>query len=185
MKKVVLLVVLLATTTMPLMSQERETVVGRGVTHGGFGGPELRFAELDDENTILAGAKGAWLIDHAYYLGLAGFGAIEKVGDYDLNFGYGGIVMGYIFPTHRAFTYSVEFLAGVGNVRDDNNRRRDKDDSVVVFEPAVYIQVNLARFANLNIGFSHRWVRESNTPGTSDDELSYYALITNFMFGSF
>lgn len=81
---------------------------------GGFGGPELRLTQLDNETNYLMGGKGAWLVDHRFYLGGAGFGSTKTIGDTNMRLGYGGVMLGYIFPSTKIHTVSVELVAGAG-----------------------------------------------------------------------
>lgn len=61
----------------------------------------------------------------------------------------------------------------------------NSDDTVLVVEPAVYWQINLAPFANLNAGLSYRIVTDSNNNQLSDSDLSDFSIILNAMFGRF
>lgn len=186
-KKLIAMALALLVAT-PAFCEERDTLLKGNVTHGGFGGPEIRFTQIDGKGNALIGGKGAWLVNHQYYLGGAGFGAVKKFGNEDLSLGYGGLLMGYIFPSQKLFTYSVELLAGAGGIsRNDNvaSYGNHQEDTIIVFEPAVYAQLNLTKFANINAGISYRTIGDSNTSGLSNSDLSGLSANINIVFGAF
>ncbi|MBI4501521.1 MAG: hypothetical protein HY700_10200 [Gemmatimonadetes bacterium] len=85
----------------PLTGQEPESLVGNTVSHGGFGGPVLRFTELNGQFGIMLGGHGGWIINHRFVIGGGAYGLTGKNIDVSyvsptggrpyLTFGYGGI----------------------------------------------------------------------------------------------
>ena len=187
-KKLIVMALALLIAT-PALCEERETLLKGDITHGGFGGPEIRFTQIDGKGNVLMGGKGAWLVNHQYYLGGAGFGAIKKIGKENVDLGYGGILLGYIFPSQHLFTYSVELLAGAGGISGNTStvstNGNISDDTIFVFEPAAYVQINITKFANINAGISYRMIGGSNTNGLSNADLSGLSANINIMFGAF
>src|SRR5690606_2885322 len=89
--------------------------------HGGWRAPTTRCTRIMDQDALLVGARGAWIIDHRVSIGLAGQGLVTPVANsaYDadlieqgevllrrssLYMGYGGLliepVIAYRSPVH-------------------------------------------------------------------------------------
>jgi hypothetical protein len=86
-----------------LFAQE-ETLLGSGeVTHGGFGGPVFKYAQIKGEPAILVGGRGGWILNHTFIIGGGGYGLANDIKANNpliiapgitkpyLNFGYGGL----------------------------------------------------------------------------------------------
>ena len=61
MKTFILILVTLFTFSI---SAQEKTLLEGGVTHGGYGGPEVRFTQVGDNFGVLVGGKGGWIINH-------------------------------------------------------------------------------------------------------------------------
>lgn len=166
-------------------SQERESLFKGKVSSGGFGGPEMRISELDGESNALMGGKGAWLINHEYYLGGAGFGSINTLGTENYDFGYGGIMLGYIMKPQNIINFSAEIIAGAGGLSKRTDIGDDDADVLWVIEPAIYAGLNLTDFAKVTVGLSYRSVHGSGTVGISNSDLSGISANIALMFGKF
>lgn len=176
--------------TCSAVAEERETVVTASVAHGGFGGPEARLTTLNGGTNLLMGGKGAWLIDHTYYLGGGGFGSVRDVKDTNLNLGYGGVLFGILREPSKKFHYYFEVLVGAGSLSEPDRDRSHTgsvhhSDSFFVVEPAVGGSINLSEFATLNGGLSYRMIEGNDIAGMDDSDLSGLALQVNVMFGKF
>ena len=84
-------------------------------SHGGYGAVMVNYSEINNRDALLIGARGAWVIDHNFGLGLGGYGFMtDPQKDGNLNFeeyqiagGYGGIlvepIIGAKSPVHLSF----------------------------------------------------------------------------------
>ncbi len=173
----------------PAAAVERETLLPENVVHGFFGGPEARISAINGGANLLLGAKGAWLIDHTYYVGGAGFHTVRDIKDTDLRLGYGGLVLGVFREPSKQIHSYIELLVGAGALGEPDNPHHSgavhKRDSVFVVEPAVGVTVNLGQFVTLNSGLSYRMIEGSDIAEVSDSGFSGLSLHVNAMFGRF
>lgn len=171
------------------VAEERETVLTGQVEHGGFGGPEARITRLNGGTNLLMGGKGAWLIDHTYYVGGGGFGTVRDVKDTQLNLGYGGVLLGILREPSKKFHYYFEVLVGAGSLNEPGNDMHEgtvhRSDSLFVVEPAFGGSINFAPFATFNAGLSYRVIEGADNASVSNSDVSGLALQVNVMFGKF
>jgi hypothetical protein len=176
-------------TSLGAYAEERQVLLGGEVTHGGFGGPELRFTSLNGEMNPLIGGKGAWLINQRWMLGGAGFGSTRRIDDTSYRLGYGGLMVGRVFNPQNLLHFSVELLAGAGGISEDHAHDQmgqyDNGDSIVIAEPGIYSLINLAEFAKVSLGLSYRWVNGVDKPGLSNSDLSGLSFNLAVLFGRF
>jgi len=171
------------------VAEEREAVLTGKVEHGGFVGPEARITNLNGGTNVLMGGKGAWLIDHTYYLGVGGFGSVRDVKDTQLNLGYGGVLLGILREPSKKFHYYGEVLVGAGSLNEPGNDMHEgvvhRSDSLFVVEPAIGGSINLTEFATFNAGLSYRVIEGTNNATISNSDVSGLALQVNVMFRKF
>jgi len=189
MKMQMSIALLLGALSFTALANERETIVGMtDVDHGGFGGPVLKLGTLDGELNVIDGAKGAWLIDHGFYLGASFSGTADSISDTQYGLGYGGPIIGYIGMPHRLVHYTMELSASIGDLVEDNSTGNDfsiDNDMIQVIEPAFYLSFNLVSFATINAGVSYRFVMGSDTVDMQNDKLRGVTAELNIMFGKF
>ena len=187
MKKVIICSVFcLSLFSAQSYSGERQTLFKGEVSNGGFGGPEARISQIDGETNVLMGGKGAWLINNKYYLGGAGTGAMKTLGTENYDFGYGGIMFGFILKPHSVINYSFELVAGAGGLSKRSQSNDDGEEDIVwVVEPAAYASLNLTDFAKATVGVSYRSVYGSSITGLSDSDLSGLSANIALLFGKF
>ncbi len=170
-------------------ADEREHLIKGEITNGGFGGPVLKLTRMKGETNFLFGGRGAWLVNHRYYLGGAGYGSTRKIGDSDLRLGYGGMWAGMKFKPSRLVHYSVDILLGAGGLNTTHhphNTGSDSDtDAVFILEPAANLNINIATPLEFVLGVSYRLVSASNQATLSDSDLSGATLTASFVFGHF
>src|SRR5690606_17572643 len=101
--------------------------------HGGWGAPTAHYTRILDQDALLVGARGAWIIDHRLSIGIAGHGLVTAVPNaaYDAHLieqgevplrrssmymGYGGLliepVVAYRSPVH----ITLPVIVGAGGV---------------------------------------------------------------------
>lgn len=151
------------------------------VSHGGYASVTIGYSNIDSRDAIQVGGRAAWIANHRFALGLAGYGFFNNLdksynydnpGDYSLSGGYGGLLLEPIvlpaYPVH----ISVPVLLGVGGVaathRDkwDNYQTQNNyyydNDVFLVFEPGVDIEFNIVKFFRVAVGSSYRFTNGIN-----------------------
>ena len=196
--KRLLLFLLLFAVAQSAFGQEKTLLRGK-IDHGGFGGPVVKFTQIDDQFGVLVGGRAGWIIDHSIVLGFGGYGLSNEVKgentfagfDQNLNFGYGGFEMEYIVKSDDLVHLTFYTLIGAGAV----NYRLDAEvtdinwdpeaDPFFALEPAVNFEINLTTFFRLNIGAGYRYISGVNDYGLTDSDLSGLSGNLTFKFGSF
>ena len=167
-----------AASAAPLAAQDRpgtddrpQTLVqGGGIRSGGYGAPVVRFTTVKDRSAVLTGGEGGWIV----------------------NFGYGGVLLGYNHTPGRLVHLTGQVLLGSGGasligggLRGDADAATLDTDAVFVAEPALHVEVNVASFFRVAVGGSWRQVSGSSLVGVSDRDLSGVAGGVTFKFGRF
>ena len=92
----------LLTVSVNISAFERDSLIkGNEYSHGGFGGLTTKNTELNGTTETMVGMKGAWLLNHNAYIGMAGYGTNNNVTDTNRHMGYGGVIAGYIFKPSK------------------------------------------------------------------------------------
>jgi hypothetical protein len=176
------LLALLATSSVA--AAQEQTLAGEGLDSGGFGAPVVIFSELGSEFAVFAGARGGWIIDHTFVLGLGGYGLASNIGEFpferEVEFGYGGLELEYINNSNSVVHFSIYTLVGGGAV----TYLYDVVDGVFVVEPAVNLMVNVTQWFRLGVGGGYRFVAGADHD-MSNEELSAPVGVLTFKFGSF
>ena len=181
----------------PAFSQPA-TLFDGDIHSGGFGGPELKLTQLNDQVGLLVGGGGAWVVNNAFYLGGAGYGLVTDVNTLGLgpdttriDFGYGGGLIGYMFASDNLVHVGVQTLVGAGGVdyRSAHDRESlgsiDNSDGFFIVEPGVVGELNISKNIRLDISASYRFINGIETPGMTDKKLGGPSASMMIKFGSF
>ncbi|WP_066631111.1 hypothetical protein [Labilibacter marinus] len=159
-------------------------------SNGGYGGLMVNYSNIANRDAILMGAKGGWVINHAFTLGLGGYGFITEPKhdvslnkDYEFAGGYGGLLLEPIIGAKHPVHLSFPILIGAGGVAytttnfdyDNNYNYEDTyedSDAFFVLEPGVELEFNVVKFMRFALSCSYRY--------TSDVNLSYTSEGTDF-----
>jgi hypothetical protein len=148
-------------------------VVGPKVESGGYGAPEVRFTRLAGHDAILVGARGGWIIDHAFVVGVAGFGSASRRVDAGqvlpsgraagLEFGYGGVDLGWVSRPGDRVHLTLGLLLGGGAVSFNDPARLDDGwigptDEFLVVEPSAALELRVTRSVRVAAGGGYRIV---------------------------
>ena len=187
----------LAALTGTASAQEAETLIQGGVDSGGFGGPVLKFTEIDDQFGLLVGFRGGWIVDHTFVLG-AGLYGLANTGSFDrtgsggfrnrLFMGYGGLEMEWVISSDRIVHISLQGLVGAGGVgfEDEVGCCTDETaDAFFIAEPGANVILNVHKVFRIGFGGSYRFVHDVDLAGLTDESLRGWAGILIFKFGSF
>lgn len=195
----VMLVSLLATA----VAAQEEVLFKGDIARGGFGGPVLKYTSIRDQGALMIGGRGGWIINHALVIGGGGYGVFTEVnapqgalpeeGPLDIEFGYGGFEMEYIFHPNSLTHLSIYALVGAGGnnfVKDvgsvlDSNEQAGESDFVLVLEPALNGELNVTKWFRLCGGLCYRLVNGVDQPKLDNSDFSGVAATLTFKFGSF
>ncbi len=199
-------VILISFVLSASVSAQEETLINGPIENGGFGGPVVKFSQVQNKFAVLAGGYGGWLINHSFMIGGGGYGLVNNIkaplaahfyygtpNDLSIEFGYGGLVLEYIGQPDMLVHYSVSALIGAGGVGygyypDFNNSFYDNADhssAFFVLEPAAGAELNVTRFFRINGGISYRLVAGAQLPWISNSDLSSLSGYLTFKFGKF
>lgn len=192
MKKIIVgILILLGFGGIKAQDSEIQTLFSGNTRISGFGGPLMSFTTISGRFAHMMGGGGGVLMGD-FFIGGYGEGLTNgiPVGAYRLDFGHGGFWTGYSFMANRALHPTVSAQIGWGGASD-----RDEDftgyatDNVFVFNPAVELEMNFARFFRLGVGVHYRLVTGVNpemySSSLSNADLSGPGALLTFKFGWF
>ena len=191
-------------------NDEVETIFSKGRSNGGYGAFSIGYSQIDGRDALVTGARGAFIFDHSFAIGLGGYGFVNNL-DYDhynydnpedrfmLAGGYGGIfiepILGGTKPVHLSFP----ILVGMGSIalvendgwdwhwhddRYDHWHEYDHD-LFFVLEPAVELEFNVVRFFRASAYASYRFTSDIELYDTENDVLKGFNFGMTFKFGKF
>lgn len=195
MRAIVVLLLAVAVAA-PALAQEPETLISGGVSHGGFGGPAVRFTRLSDQLGVMVGGHGGWIIGHSFVIGGGGYGLAGNNVDMPytgipggrpyLTFGYAGVELQYIIRPMKLVHYSVSALIGGGSARcRAGGMWVTGTDDVFIAEPGASVILNLTRSIRLDLGVAYRFASGVDIPWMANEDLSGPSGILAVGFGHF
>ena len=90
------------------------------IDNGGYGAFGAGYTQIDGKNAMVLSFKGAWVIDHKFALGLAGYSFFNNLDkttssdDYFLAGGYGGFSAGQLNGTGVKKRYVFMYITSRG-----------------------------------------------------------------------
>lgn len=184
----------LASTAMGIRTiakeKDDETLVTGKTTFGGFFGPVVKISELNDEFATLVGGRAGLIINHAFVIGGAGYGLANEIDVYSprhelLDFGYGGLFLGYVNHSRRLVHLSVHTLIGGGGLRYRTRYYDNWHDALFVFEPGMEMVLNVTKHFRIGLGGSYRFVSDVDLEGLNNKAMSGPSASVIFKFGKF
>jgi hypothetical protein len=168
------------------------------ISHGGWGAPTTHYTRIMDQDALLVGGRGGWLINHRVTIGLAAHGLTTPVYNeaYDsylfnggispqrksiLNMGYGGLLIEPIIAYKSPVHISLPIIIGAGGVgyqyysnlpHEPNHLTYDDHaQAFFVVEPGIELEMNIIPLVRLGLGASYRYTSDINIPETPEDAL--------------
>lgn len=168
------------------------------IVHGGWGGPSTHYTRVLDQDALLVGARGGWLINHRLTIGLAGHGLVTHVGNagYDaylhdigrqpshrsrFDMGYGGLLIEPVIAYRSPVHISLPLIIGAGGCayswdgrpEADFDPRFYSDDAQAFFvvEPGIDVELNVIPLLRVALGASYRYTSDLDLPATDKDAL--------------
>lgn len=184
-------------------AQQTQTLIQGGISHGGFGGPVVKFSDVRGDLGVWVGGRGGWVINldpnHAISLGGGGYGLVTEHripnpeyghsprSQFAMN-GYGGFEIEYTNRSWQLAHMTVSTLIGGGGlmIRDRGfHEVDDNPDAYFVFEPGLNLELNITRFFRIATGVTYRLTSGIGRAGFSDDDFSGINGAITFKFGGF
>ena len=72
MTRNILIAFAILTIPVATAAQNAQTLMGSDIRHGGFGGPVVKFTEIDGQFGVLVGGRGGWIINDSFVIGAGG-----------------------------------------------------------------------------------------------------------------
>lgn len=201
-------IILFATVTNLVMAQdydsnEIQTIFSqKDKSNGGYGAISISYTEIDSKDAFVMGARGGWVINHSFAMGLGGYGFINDI-DYndpfnnDLNYnlagGYGGIFLEPIVGSRMPVHLSFPVLFGIGGVSYIENHNHwdywwsqdGLNDVFWVVEPAVELEFNMTRHFRMAATASYRFTSDIEMDMTDPELLEGLNIGLVFKLGKF
>jgi len=166
--------------------------------HGGWGAPSAHYTRIMDQDAMLVGLRGGWIINHRFTLGFAGHGLVTDVvnKDYDnylidngtvirdnsrFFMGYGGLLLEPVIAYRSPLHITLPIIIGAGGcgygynseLPDDFDPYTYSDDAQAFFviEPGIELEMNVISLVRVGIGASYRYTSDIDLPTTAKDAL--------------
>ena len=148
---------------------QEQTLVGKNIENGGYGGLAWKLSSINGTSTVLAGARGGWILNHTFAIGGGGYSIISDVktelfsqNDRPLYImlDYGGLELEYIHNSDNLFHWTLHTLLGGGQVilQEHNPENNLASDNLFVFEPSLNVDLNITHWFRMGMGVSYRLV---------------------------
>ena len=157
---------------------------GKKISNGGYGSFSVGYSQVDGTDALQLGGRVAWIANHRFALGLAGYGFFNSIqknysdvddpSKYFLTGGYGGLFFEPILMPNKPVHVSFPVIIGVGGVTavesqnwtsnyNNNHQVNYYDaDAYLVIEPGVDIEFNIVKFFRVALGASYRYTNGIN-----------------------
>jgi hypothetical protein len=216
MKKVIFAVLFFAVALSTFAQEKAEkpqmkTLFGNNdrIKHGGYGGILINYSQIDGKDAVLVGARGGWIIDHHFVIGVGGMGFASQINyknptepdeKYVLGGGYGGLVFEPILSPFNVVNVSFPVLVGAGGASytkyydngnyEDHNWESYDASAFFVVEPGVEINLNLVKFMRVSFGGYYRYTSGLNlenpyTLESKESLLNGFSCGVGLKFGKF
>lgn len=191
------------------------TLIGNDhkIDHGGWGAPTLAYTNILDQDALLVGIRGGWIIDHVLTIGIAGYGLVTEVNNaaYDeylieqgriedgtsrFQTGYGGLliepIIAYSSPIHVSLPIIIG-AGGYGYTRQhvfhewDNESHSYIEDAHAFFvlESGIDLEFNIIPILRLGLGVSYRYTSDLQMEATPADALQGWNGSMSIKIGAF
>ncbi|WP_422362005.1 hypothetical protein [Reichenbachiella sp.] len=173
-----------------------KTLTGKMNHSGGYGAVSFKTSSFKDKTLVMAGIRGAWIVNRTLAIGIDGYGIIpttkyqnidpdDVTKEIRLQGGYGGLMLEPIFFSNEVVHITFPVSAGAGwlgyedpDYEDFWDRDNLVDEDVFWYiEPGANLEVNIARNFRVDLGVSKRFTQDLqlvNTLSDEFDEINYY-----------
>lgn len=170
---------------------------------GGYGALGVKTSEFNDNTLVMAGIRGAWVINRSIGIGIDAWGVVPTA-DYSmvpsapnqnvaLVGGYGGLLFEPILFSNQVIHLIFPISTGMGWLgyqsygEDYNFSESDLIDEDVFWyvEPSAALEINIARFCRLNLGVSKRFTQDLQLVVTDSNDFREWNYFAMLKFGGF
>jgi len=178
---------------------------------GGYISLGLGNTIINDNNAFLGQFRLAARLGHSFSIGIAGAGFSDWMyglnhdrpgispDGYNIEGGYGGLLLEPVFAPKFPVHLSFPILIGAGGVaftedrenydwedwEYDNERIALESDAYFVVEPGVELEFNLSRFIRMGTGVSYRFTNAIDVDGKKEYLLNGLSCSVNIKLGVF
>ena len=187
-------ILFLSFITISAYSQER-TLFNNARVRGGFGSFFTGVGDINGQDAVYAGGGGGVVINNFFIGGFGeGVSQVEPFSlngePYDLSMGYGGLWLGFTYPSNSLFHAYLSGKMAYGGVliqpENDDFDLDEFDSGLFVLHPELGIEINITSWFRLAFTAGYRIVNNvSDIPDISEDELSDMTYGLTFRFGHF
>lgn len=180
---------------------ELKTIFNKPHSNGGYGGLTIGYTKINNQDALITGGRGAWIIDRSLAIGVAGYGFVtdfnylNNTNEKGLAGGYGGFMLEFIiFPTSPVHI-SAPLVIGGGEISiiDNLNYWNPYANATTffVFMPGLEVELNVVKFFRLSAGVYYTYTSEIilndiyGDPVIPGDALRGFTVGLSFKFGKF
>ena len=177
---------------------ESKSLFGSGKLVGGFGALSVKGTTIDGKETMAMGIKGAFVLNHNFNIGIAGYGflspvKLSAVDSIDYAGGYGGLFVEPVIWSDKVVHLAVPIIVGGGGIANTitntpygyNDQYYQDASGYFVFEPGLMVEINMIKNMRLDIGGTYRWTYGLALPGVESDILNDWSLEFAIKIGAF
>jgi len=194
----IMIVLIVTSLSVVTLSAQHESLFDDWENLGGFGGPILEFSSINGQLTADVGGGGALVFDE-FFLGGYGMGtdypeivitreidgAILDI-NYDIDFGHGGLWMGYVQQVERKTHLYTDLKIGWGRAELEHEKYQLPSDRLFVLSPSAGIELNMTSYFKIALTGGYRFVRGiSRLPDLDNQDFSSPTGSITFRFGWF
>jgi hypothetical protein len=167
-----------------------KTLLTEETDNGGYGGISMKITQIKDKGALMAGAEGAWIINHSFILGASGFGLtggtlkgteFGSENANELNMWYSGLKAGFIINSDDILHYVFHVTGGVGSLK-----YRDGIDKRFTFiEPGIDLELNFYDNVRLTFGIMMFVTSGAQVDGIPNPDFNKPSLYLSYKWGKF
>lgn len=175
---------------------QEQTLVGKNIENGGYGGLVWKLTSIKGNSAILAGARGGWILNHTFAIGGGGYSTISDIKaevftednePWYIILDYGGLELEYIHNSDKLVHMTFHTLIGGGQVRlvQDHSDYEIASDNLFVIEPSLDVDLNITNWFRLGVGISYRLVTGLDSDIVNNSDVSGVNGLLILKFGKF
>ena len=185
-----------------LNNQEINTVFKQNKRDGFYGGLSTGYSPINNSHGVVFSARGCWIMDHWFAIGLGGTGFVSNVDQFDfvdfsnnntfLGGGYGGVVLEPMLAPLKPIHVTFPVLVGGGAVAslDETDLNQSYDyyplgDYFFVVEPGIELELNLTKWLRASVFATYRYTSKITIDQVASDALRSYSTGVALKIGLF
>ena len=168
-------------------------------TVGGYGGPLINLANINDGYGLLIGGKGGAVFNDRFGFGGIGMALVasnEFTGDdllenmnasLDLEYGAGGVYVEYLLKSKGAiqFSFPLNVMAGGVRVKSVDSDAEVESTGFFMLEPGINMEVKFTETFTPTLNISYRQAFGVSLVNLDNQDISGLNLGIIFKFGSY